>query len=83
VRLHHVLCCIAGEFFGGLPGMIVSVVQTTESYAVGHAGLVFCDTSTGTILAVAPFYFYCGLTPAQLAASNPMYTSTYVFVDKF
>jgi hypothetical protein len=41
VRLHHVLCCIAGKFFGGLPGMITSVVQTTETYALSHAGLVF------------------------------------------
>jgi hypothetical protein len=41
VLLNHVLCCMAGEFFGGLPGMITSVIQTTETYALSHAGLVF------------------------------------------
>lgn len=38
--LHHVVYCIAEHFFGKLPGIILALVQTPETYTFTHAGLV-------------------------------------------
>ena len=41
VRLQNVLCCIVGYFGDRLPGILMAVVQTTETYTLSHAVLVF------------------------------------------
>lgn len=41
LRLHYVLCQVAEQFLGGLPGMVVAVFKTTNACALSHASFLF------------------------------------------